>query len=159
MIGRRKLLKGLSLGAGSVVFTPLLQSMAAQANGRYVPPKRVVFVLFDNGFHEVAAQPLGVPLAAETVRTMPLKSMTLPRDIEPFEKYKDRLTIVQGLRGGHVSPNHGAGFGALSGLSGGLGEDKFRRVVGESIDAAIAREMPSIFPLCSRLSSISGPPC
>ena len=31
--------------------------------------------------------------------------------------------------------------------TGGFGEEKFRRVVAESIDAAIARTMPGIFPL------------
>jgi hypothetical protein len=147
MIRRRELLKGVSLGAGGVVFAPLLRSVAAQIDGTFTTPKRVVFVLFDNGFHEAGAQPAGVPLGGDKVRELPLESLDLPQDIEPFTPWKDRLAIVQGLRGGHLSPNHGAGFGALSGASGGLGEDKFRRVVAESIDAAIAREMPGIFPL------------
>jgi hypothetical protein len=147
MIERRELLKGVSLGAGSLVFSPLLKSLAAQVDGSYTVPKRVVFVLFDNGFHEAGAQPIGVPLEGDEVRSLPLQPLTLPKDIEPFTPYKDRLTIVQGLRGAHLSPNHGAGFGALSGVAGGLGEDKFRRVVAESIDAAIAKTMPGIFPL------------
>ena len=147
MIKRRELLKGLSLGAGSVIFAPLIKSMAAQVEGNHAPPKRVVFVLFDNGFHETGAQPVGVPLGGDKIRQLPLKPLTLPKDIESFTPYKNRLTIVQGLRGAHLSPNHGGGFGALSGASGGLGEDKFRRVVAESIDAAIARTMPGIFPL------------
>lgn len=147
MIGRRELLKRVSAGAGSVVFSPLLRSFAAQAEGNYTPPKRVIFILFDNGFHEVGVQPEGVPLEGDKVRELPLQPLALPKDIDPFTPYKNRLTIVQGLRGGHLSPNHGAGFGALSGVSGGLGEDKFRRVVAESIDAAIAKVMPGIFPL------------
>ena len=147
MLKRRELLKGVSLGAGSVVFSPLLKSLHAQAEGTYTLPKRVVFILFDNGFHETGAQPIGVPLEGDKVREIPLKALTLPKDIEPFTPHKDRLTIVQGLRGAHLSPNHGAGFGALSGMSGGLGQDKFQRVVAESIDAAIARTMPGIFPL------------
>jgi hypothetical protein len=147
MIGRRQMLKGVSAGAGSVVFAPLLNSFAAQVEGKYTAPKRVVFVLFDNGFHETAVQPAGVTLESDKVRQLPLESLTLPKDIEPFTPYKKRLTIIQGLRGTHLSPNHGAGFGALSGVLGGLGEDKFRRVVGESIDAAIAKVMPGIFPL------------
>lgn len=147
MIERRQLLKGVSAGAGCFAFSPLLRSMAAQVEGKHVAPRRVVFVLFDNGFHEVGAQPVGVPLESEKVRELPLKDLTLPKDIDPFTPYRDRLTIVQGLRGAHLSPNHGGGFGALSGASGGLGEDKFQRVVAESIDAAIARTMPGIFPL------------
>ncbi len=147
MIERRALLKGISLGAGSLVFAPLLRSLEAQVNGTYTVPKRVVFVLFDNGFHESAAQPPGVPLGGETVRSLPLKPLGLPKDIEAFTPYKDRMTIVQGLHGGHLSPNHGAGFGALSGMSSGAGEDKFQRVVAESIDAAMAKILPGIFPL------------
>lgn len=147
MLHRRQLLKGVSLGAGSIVLSPLLRTAAAQADGSYTVPKRVVFVLFDNGFHEIGAQPEGVSLAGDTTRQRPLEPLTLPHDIAPFTPWKDRLSIIQGLRGHHLSPNHGAGFGALSGAPGGLGEDKFRRVVAESIDAAIARVMPGIFPL------------
>ena len=147
MINRRDYLKGVSLGAGGLVFAPLLNTLAAQAKGNYMPPKRVVFVLFDNGFHEAGAQPVGVSLEGDKVRDLPLKPLKLPKDIEPFTPYKDRLTIIQGLRGAHLSPNHGAGFGALSGMSGGAGQEKFQRVVAESIDAAIARQLPGIFPL------------
>lgn len=147
MIERRELLKSFSLGAGSFVFSPLLKSFAAQAEGNGTPPKRVVFVLFDNGFHETAAQPPDLSLESDAIRELPLDPLDLPKDIEPFTPYKDRMTIVQGLRGGHLTPNHGAGFGALSGVSGGLGQDKFRRVVAESIDAAIARILPGVFPL------------
>ncbi len=147
MIQRRELLKGVSLGAGSVVFSPLLRSLQAQAEGTYKLPKRVVFILFDNGFHETGAQPVGVSLESDKVRELPLEPLVLPKDIDPFTPYKDRLTIVQGLRGAHLAPNHGAGFGALSGIVGGVGQEKFQRVVAESIDAAIARTMPGIFPL------------
>jgi len=45
---RRTFLKGVSLGAGSMLFEPLLQKVAAQAAGRPTAPKRVIFLLFDN---------------------------------------------------------------------------------------------------------------
>ena len=143
MMRRRELLKGVSLGAGGVVFAPLLRSVAAQVDGTFTTPKRVVFVLFDNGFHEAGAQPAGVPLGSDKVRELPLEPLDLPHDIEPFTPWKDRLAIVQGLRGGHLSPNHGAGFGALSGASGGLGEDKFRRVDRRRNRPGDARHLPA----------------
>ena len=64
MFHRRELLKGVSLGAGSLVFSPLLRTFAAQAEGNYTPPKRVVFVLFDRDElircnSQVAADDLG----------------------------------------------------------------------------------------------------
>lgn len=147
MINRRKLLKGVTAGTAAYLFAPLLKTFADQAAGTYQLPRRVIFVLFDNGFYESACQPVGIPLGGDRVRQLPLADHALPHDLEPFTPYKDRLTVVQGLRGAHLTPNHGAGFGALSGLSGGVGEDKFRRVVGESIDAAVARAVPSVFPI------------
>ena len=147
MLNRRKLLKGVTAGTATYLFAPLLKAFADQAAGTYQVPKRVLFVLFDNGFYESACQPAGVPLGGDRVRQVALAGRALPHDIEPFTPFLERLTVVQGLRGSHLAPNHGAGFGALSGLSGGVGEDKFRRVVGESIDAAVARTVPSVFPI------------
>ena len=151
MFHRRTLLKSISAGAGGIAFAPLFNVLAAKEAGTYKTPKRVVFVLFGNGFHEPASLPLEVPatpgLQGTTTRTLPLEKMTLPFDIEPFTPWKDRLAIVHGLRAGRVNPDHGAGYGALSGVAGGTGEDKRRNVVAESIDAAVARKLPGPFPL------------
>lgn len=144
-LNRRTLLKGVSSGTSGLVLAPLLQTLEAQAAGTYSPPKRVVFLLFDNGFHERGAQPVDFPLkTTTTVKQTPLAALKLPVDIEPFAPFQDRMTIVQGLRGHHVSIDHGGGFRSLSGLP---SADKRRSVVGESIDAAIAREAPGVFPL------------
>ena len=99
MFHRRNLLKGVSAGSATYLFAPLLKTFADQAAGRYRTPKRVIFVLFDNGFYESACQPVGVPLASDEVRQMSLANQTLPNDIQPFAPFKDRLIIVQGLRG------------------------------------------------------------
>jgi len=140
-------LKGVTAGAGSMLFSPVLQSMAGKIDGDYVLPKRVVFVLFDNGFHETASLPVEMDVGADVIRRRALSELTLPADIAPFDRLKERLTIVHGLRGEHVYPDHGAGFGALSGVAGGVGREKHRRAVAESIDAAIARQLPGVFPL------------
>ena len=142
---RRTLLKGVSAGTSGLVLAPLLRTLEAQAAGSYTPPKRVIFLLFDNGFHERGAQPVDLPLETTTkVKQTPLAGLKLPFDIEPFAPFQDRMTIVQGLRGHHLSVDHGGGFRSLSGLP---SADKQRSVVGESIDAAIARAMPGVFPL------------
>ncbi|RPH40874.1 MAG: DUF1552 domain-containing protein [Planctomycetota bacterium] len=145
MITRRTWLKGVTAGAGSVVLSPLIRSLAAQVAGTYTPPKRFLFVLTDNGFYEDSAQPVGVPLEGD-LRQLPLGPLTLSKDIDPFTPYKDRLLIVQGLRARHLHPDHGAGFGALSGVTS-PGSAKFSVAAAESIDAAIARVRPAIFPL------------
>ena len=149
-IGRRTLLKSLSAGAGGLAFLPLLNKLAAQEAGTYKTPKRVVFVLFGNGFHEPGSLPKELPapmLEGTKTKTYPLTDLTLPFDIEPFAPWKDRLTIIHGLRSGSVHPDHGAGFGALAAVNVGVGDDKRRNVPAETIDAAIARKLGGIFPL------------
>lgn len=142
---RRTLLKGVSAGSSGLLLAPLLNTLKAQAAGNYTPPKRVVFLLFDNGFHELGAQPLDLPLeTTTTVKQTPLAGLKLPADIEPFAPFQDRMTIIQGLRGHHLHVDHGGGFRALSGLP---SADKNRSVVGESIDAALASAAPGVFPL------------
>ena len=42
MINRRKLLQGVSVGTGGLLFAPMLQSMAAKVEGNYTTPKRVI---------------------------------------------------------------------------------------------------------------------
>lgn len=144
-IHRRTLLKGVSVGTAGLLLSPLLEKLSAQAAGNYAPPKRVIFLLFDNGFHESGAQPVDLPLETSSqVKQTPLAGLKLPFDIEPFAPFQDRMTIVQGLRGHHISIDHGGGFRALSGLP---SADKRRSVVGESIDAAVARSSPGVFPL------------
>ena len=150
MFPRRTLLKSISAGAGSIAFAPLFNTLAAKEAGTYKTPTRVVFVLFGNGFHEPGSLPLELPapgLQGTETKTMSLEKMTLPFDIEPFTPWKDRLAIVHGLRAGLVLPDHGAGFAALAGVNGGAGDDKRRNVVAESIDAAVARTLPGIYPL------------
>ena len=49
-MNRRDALKGLSLGAGTVVLSPILAKLQAQAAGTAKMPKRFVFVVESNGF-------------------------------------------------------------------------------------------------------------
>ncbi|MEK6239342.1 MAG: DUF1552 domain-containing protein [Planctomycetales bacterium] len=142
---RRAFLKGVSAGSSGLLLAPLLRTLEAQAAGSYTPPKRVIFLLFDNGFHERGAQPVDLPLETMTkARQTPLDGLKLPLDIEPFTPFQKRMTVVQGLTARHLSIDHGGGFRSLSGLP---SADKKRSVVGESIDAAIARTAPGVFPL------------
>ena len=126
---RALMLKSLSAGAGGLAFAPLLNKLAALEGGTYKTPKRVVFVLFGNGFHEKGSIPkeLEAPkLQGSETRTYALDRLTLPHDIEPFTPWKSRLAIIHGLRSGSVHPDHGAGFGALAAVNVGVGDDKRR---------------------------------
>ena len=46
---RRQLLKGLTLGGGSVIFQPLISQLAAQASGESAFPQRFIFVVKSSG--------------------------------------------------------------------------------------------------------------
>jgi hypothetical protein len=146
MISRRKWLSRMT--AGGFLLSPLARSLAAQAAGAVDPPpqKRFVFVLFENGLRENEVQPQGIPMASEKVRVADLAQVALTEKvIGPFTPFKDRITLVQGLRGAHLNPNHGSGYGALSGLPQ-APADK-RRVRAETIDAALAGLSPGLFPI------------
>ena len=148
-IGRRTLLKSVSR-AGGLAFLPVWNRLAAQEAGHPQPPRRVVFVLFGNGFHEEGSLPreLAAPrLQGTRTRVFPLDNLTLPFDIEPFQPWKERLSIIHGLRAGAVHADHGAGFGALSAFNVGVGDGRRRHVPVETIDAAVARHLGGIFPL------------
>ena len=138
---RRSLLKGVTLGAGGVLFAPLLQKIAAAAEGKVTPPKRVIFFVFDNGFKDDGAVPVGTDLVSDKTRQFSLKGHKLPLDIEPFAPFQDRITLLHGLRS-HTAVDHGGFFAALSGSAGNKHTPQ-----AESIDAAIAKIAPGVFPL------------
>src|SRR5690242_3444441 len=95
LFDRRSLLKGLTLGTGGLLLAPLLQKIAAAAAGRATTPKRVVFLVFDNGFREIdGTLPKTIPLESDRLRQAPLRGLKLPLDIEPFAPFQDRLTIL-----------------------------------------------------------------
>ena len=139
---RRSFLKGISLGAAGLVFSPLLQKVAAQAAGTYVPPKRVIYFTFDNGWDAGGSIPEAIAPNTETTKQVSLAGLKLPADLEPFAPFQDRLTIVEGLQGRHCAMGHGSGYGALSGIAG-----SHNAPMGETIDSAVAKINPSVIPL------------
>ncbi len=77
-LNRRSCLKGISLGAGGLFFAPLLQKVAAAADGNVTPPKRFIFFTFTNGFQESGAIPVGWKRGADAIRQESLKDAELP---------------------------------------------------------------------------------
>jgi len=138
---RRSFLKGVSLGTGGLLLAPLLQKVAAAADGNVTPPKRLIFFVFDNGFKDDGAVPVGTDLVSDKTRQFSLKGHKLPLDIEPFAPFQDRITLLHGLRS-HTAVDHGGFFAALSGSAGNKHTPQ-----AESIDAAIAKIAPGVFPL------------
>jgi hypothetical protein len=147
-VSRRELLRGVSLGAGAVLLSPVVQQLQAEARGQTGRPKRFVFVLEGNGLNPDQVQPVGIPRqrdaqsrnSVSTLQDLPLAPHELPEALQPLAPFKDRLTIVQGLSGRVCGGGHSNNFGALGVYSSKKGP------AGETIDAALAKALPGIFP-------------
>ncbi len=144
---RRRLLKGLTLGTSSVLLTPFLQRLKAEAADAYAP-RRFVFIMEGNGFDPEHAQPqtIGRDIgsdghnSASAIRDVPLAGHTLAQAMQPLSEFRDRLTIIQGLSGCICGGGHSNSFGALGAYPGHAGAFE------ETIDLALARTLPAIFP-------------
>lgn len=141
---RRTWLKHVSLGAGALLLRPLLQQLHAAEEGKNVKPWRVVFIMQSNGFQPWAAQPKNLAVKeggpAKTV-DLSLADYDLPEDLEPLQEYKQLVTIIQRLQGVKLRPIHTAKFGALSGVPSRM------TAKAQTIDAALARLNPGVYPL------------
>ncbi|MFQ3594082.1 MAG: DUF1552 domain-containing protein, partial [Gemmataceae bacterium] len=154
-LNRRDLLKNLTLGAGSVVLAPLLARLEARAAGAPVTAKRFVFVVESNGVPPAQLVPSGITRKPREQRPNngpgslldePLAKRDLPWSLQPISAWKDRVTIIQGLSGRVCGGGHSNNYGALSARGGGRGTGESATVWGETIDAALAKTVPGIFP-------------
>jgi len=152
-LDRRSVLKGVTLGAGAVVLQPFLNRLEAQARGETPPPK-IVFVIEGNGMYSHHIRPNTLGRAgyrnSETDRLVDasLNGHELPDPIAPLAPFKDRTTILLGISGRNLEPNHGAGFGTLGcynaarSANGGSNEARF-----QTVDHALAARLPGIIPV------------
>lgn len=143
---RRTFFRGVTLGTGSVLLAPFLKRLEAAPGSS--APRRFVFVVEGNGFSPTQAQPKTIPRAKhpyghtniDTTEDLPLAGQELSEATAPLAPFQDRLTVVQGLSGRICGGGHSNNFGALGAYSGKAG------VAGETIDLALARALPAIFP-------------
>ena len=141
---RREVLRGLTLGAGAVVLSPVLEQVTAHAAG-LAPRKRFVFVVEGNGVPWAQVQPVGIARGREHERdrvvSLPLTDHALPPALEPLSPWKDRVTIVQGLSGRVCGGGHSNDFGALGCYPGKGGVPQ-----GPTIDVALGQALGGTFP-------------
>jgi len=113
---RRQMLKGLSLGAGSMLLSPMIQRVMANAEGKE-RPARFVFVLQSNGFDAVQACPESIPFQKyadrEKFESIDLTQHKLPKGLAALEPLKSKTTIVQGLSGRCTGGGHSTWGGSL----------------------------------------------
>ena len=116
MKSRRQILKGLSLGAGSTLLSPMAARVLANAEGRKSPP-RFVFVIQSNGFDALQACPESIPFQKyadrEKFESIDLTQHKLPKGLAALEPLKGKTTIVQGLSGRCTGGGHSTWGGCL----------------------------------------------
>jgi len=143
MNSRRHFLKSAALASTSL--SPFARSLAAniRADQGGQAPMRFVFFLQGNGIYPDQIQPEGIerPKNPSELDDRPLTEHALPKSIAPLEPFKDRLTLLHGLSGRVAGPPpHSADFGALGCFP------QRHHVFAETIDAALAKAHPGIFP-------------
>jgi len=149
-ITRRSMLKGLSLGAGTTLLSPLLAQLAAHAAGdeKTAVHRRVVFVVQSNGMNPNHLVPVGVKRRSDgrnerptnsQVEEFSLKDKTLHTALEPLSPFQDRLALIQGLSGRIAISDHSANHGAL----GAYGAN--RGAMQQTIDSAVSEALPGTF--------------
>ena len=148
-MNRRKILQGMSLGAGSALMSPLLQRVRASTTNPDEIPPRFVFVVRSNGLRPWGIVPEELKEFGEDrhqqdkVHEESLAGHTLHSSMASLNSLKGYLNIVQGLSGraAAVSDPHTANFGAL----GMYRSDQGSPPAAETIDAALAKAIPGIF--------------
>ena len=143
---RRQILKGLSLGAGSTLLSPMAERVMANAEGRQRPP-RFVFVIQSNGFDAIQACPESIPFQKyadrEKFESLDLTGHKLPKGLAPLEPLKGKTTIVQGLSGRCTGGGHSTHGGCL-GLYRTSGANTSPQSI--TIDYQLGQANPGILP-------------
>ena len=144
---RRQTLQGLTIGTGSFLLNGITQRIRAEGQAL---PKRLVFVVRGNGLRTWGTAPQGLEEYGEPRHKQDkffeakLANHKLHPTLAALEPIKDYVTILNGLSGraAAVSDPHGANFGTL----GVYRSDGGAPPKDETIDGALAKAMPSVFP-------------
>lgn len=151
MATRRQFVQGVSLGASGFLLNPILGKVQAEAAGVARRPTRFVFLVEGNGLNPKQIHPEGIPFVGREKRKeladTPLVDLKLPPALDPLNEYKDKLTIVQGLSGRIAGGGHSNNFGALGAFNAQGGVGRTGKPAAETIDAALGKANPAIFPL------------
>lgn len=143
MTTRRSLLKGVSLGAGSLALSPFLNHYlrleAEDADQRL--PMRFVFVVKASGLQADFINPAGLRHGGDALVDEPLADRALAAGMEGLEPYRNRLTILQGLSGKMCNYGHSSFYGALGAYKATLqGQPS-----AATIDGHLSNLFPSVF--------------
>ena len=138
-INRRTFFRGVSLGAGGAYLAPFMRQL--EANPKSAKPARVLFFVQGNGVYPDEIQPVGIEREKQPSRLedRPLDGHALAFSMEPLAPWQKRMTMIQGLSGRIARGSHNSGFGALGCWP------MSKKAYGETIDAALARNLGGIY--------------
>ena len=136
---RRTLFRGTTLGLGGMYLSSFLRQL--DASSKTATPARVLFFVQGNGVYPADIQPKGIerPREPSTLEDRPLTGHKLSMSTAPLAPWKDKMTFLHGLSNFVARGSHNSGFAAL-------GCWPFsKKDFGETIDAGLARNLPSIY--------------
>ena len=140
MTNRRTFFRGATLGLGGLYLAPFIRQLEAAGKGA-AKPARVLFFVQGNGLYPAQIQPKGIerPRDADKLEDRPLTDTKPAFSLEPLAPWQEKMTIINGLSGKIARGSHGMGFAALGCWPMG------KKAYGETINVAMARNLPSVF--------------
>jgi len=139
MIDRRTFFRGTTLGIGGLYFSQFIRQLEAAQTER---PARVLFFVQGNGVYPAEIQPQGIerPKTPAELEDRTLADYELAFSMEPLQPWVSKMTMIHGLSGRIARGSHNSGFAALGCWP--MGKKDY----GETIDAALARNLGGIYP-------------
>jgi hypothetical protein len=139
-ISRRTLFRGTTLGLGGLYLSPFIRQLDASSRGT-IKPARVLFFVQGNGVYPRDIQPEGIerPKDPSDIEDRPLSGHKLSMSTSPLAPWQDKMTMLHGLSNFVARGSHNSGFAALGCWPFG------KKDYGETIDAALARNLPGIY--------------
>jgi hypothetical protein len=143
MTTRRSILKGMTLGAGSLALSPFLNHFARldADDADQQLPKRFVFVVKASGLQAEFINPQGLQHGGAGIVDESLDGRALAESMAGLEPFKDRLTILQGLSGKMCNFGHSSFYGAL----GAYKATRQGQPSAATIDGHLSNLLPSVF--------------
>ena len=138
-IKRRDFLKAGSIGAGSLLLGQFFNQLPGAVKTR---PARVLFFVQGNGVYPRDIQPQGIemPRNPSRLEDRSLEGHAMSLSMEPLAPWKQKMTMIHGLSGRIARGSHNMGFAALGCWP------MSKKAYGETIDAALARNLGGIYP-------------
>ncbi|MBI1371761.1 MAG: DUF1552 domain-containing protein [Phycisphaera sp.] len=140
-IDRRTFFRGATLGLGGLYLAPFIRQLDAATAGS-ARPARVLFFVQGNGVYVNEIQPAGIerPKDPDKLEDRTLADHEMAMSLRPLSPWVDKMTMIHGLSGRIARGSHNSGFAALGCWP------MSKRAYGETIDAALARNLGGIFP-------------